>query len=341
MVEIESSISVEELNKYKERALKKLGAEIAIDGFRKGHIPENILLAKIGEMPFLNETAEMALSDIYPVLILKNKIDAIGRPQITITKMAPGNPVEFKIKTAVLPECLLPDYKKIAQKINGEKQEKIEVLDKEVADAIAQIQRTKSGKVEAPQIKKGGEKTDTPKLPELTDEFVKKMGAFKNVADFKNKIRENIKQKKEQRARENKRARIIDGLLAETKIVLPEIIIATETERMFAQVKNDISRMGLKFDKYLEHLKKTEEDLRKELAPEAEKRAKIQMILDKIIKEEKIKPTEEEIKKNVAAILEQHRKVPNQNEQIKEENIRPYVEMVLSNQEVFKLLEKA
>lgn len=336
-VEIKSSISVEELNKYKEKAIKELGAEVSIDGFRKGHIPEDVLVRKIGEMTILNQMAEMALSDIYPIIVLENKIDVIGQPQITITKMTPHNPVEFKITSAVLPQFELPNYKEIAKKINLEKIEKIEVNDKEVEDTLIQIQKAHTVQNAPP---KSTEKSNPPKadeqsskLPEINDEFVKKLGAFKDVADFKIKLKETIKKDKENKAIEVKRVRMMDSILAETKINLPQIIIESEAERMLAQTKADITRMGLQFDKYIEHLKKTEEDLKKELQPEAEKRAKIQFVLDKIIKIENIKPDEEEVKKNVEQILKQHK-------ESKPEIVQPYIEMVLSNQEVFKLLEK-
>ncbi|MEA2113007.1 MAG: trigger factor [Patescibacteria group bacterium] len=325
-VEIKSSISVEELNRYKEGALKKLGEEISMDGFRKGHIPENILKEKLGELAILNQMAEMALADIYPLIVVENKIDVIGHPQVTITKLAPDNPVEFTVKSAIFPQFELPDYKKIAKKINSEKQEVIEVKDEEMETAIKQIQKVN----QSPEAIK--EETREGNV-ELTDEFVKKLGDFKDVDDFKNKLKENIKLEKTNKAGEAKKVKIMDKILTETKLELPEIIIKDETERLLNQTKADITRMGLQFDKYLEHLKKTEEDLRKELQPDAEKRAKIQFILDKITKTEKIEVDKGEVEKNIKEILKQHKEA-------KEENVRPYIEMVLSNQEVFKLLEE-
>ncbi len=332
-VEIETSISIEELEKRKEQAIKNLGSEIKIDGFRKGHIPNKTLIKKIGELPLLNEMAQLAISDIYPMVILQNNIKAIGQPQITLTKIALGNPVELKITVATMPEFKLPDYKKIAKKINSEKEEKIEVTEKEIENTITHIQKTNAPKPEITKDAKGVEKAEEPKLPEITDEFVKKLGDFKDVADFKIKLKENIKKEKEMRAVETKKVKTMDTILEQTKIELPQIIIDSEVDRMLAQTKSDITRMGLVFDKYLEHLKKTEEEFRNEIKPEAEKRAKIQLILDNIIKEEKIIPEEKEVEKNVEELLKQH-------PEAKKEQVKPYVQMVLSNQEVFKLLEK-
>ena len=58
----------------------------------------------------------MALSEYYPKILEENKIDAISRPEISITKLARKNPLGFKIKTATMPEMKLPDYKQIAKK---------------------------------------------------------------------------------------------------------------------------------------------------------------------------------------------------------------------------------
>lgn len=324
-LEIIASISKEELENKKAQAVKNLSSEIKIDGYRSGHIPESVLIKNIGEMPLLNEMAELALSDIYPIIVLENNIQAIGRPEITITKMAPNNPVEFKIKVAIMPEFTLPDYKKIAKKISSEKTEKIEVSDKEVEDTLMHIRKMNS-------IPK--ENNQEPEIPELNLDMVKKLGDFKNLEDFKVKLKENILKEKEMQGREIKRIKIMDAILEKSSLDIPEIIIEGEIDRMLAQTKSDISRMGLNFDKYLEHLKKTEEDLRKELKPEAEKRSKIQLILDKIIQEEKITPNKEEMDKTVGELMKQH-------PEVKKEQVVPYVQMVLSNQEVFKLLEKA
>ena len=116
-IEIKAEIPEKIISKYRDRAIKSLGKNVKIDGFREGHIPENILISKIGEQAILEEQAQMALADVYPVIIQNEKLNVIGRPEVTVTKIAPKNPIEFKIRTAVMPDIKLPDYKKIASKI--------------------------------------------------------------------------------------------------------------------------------------------------------------------------------------------------------------------------------
>src|SRR3989339_1828570 len=148
-VEIEGEIEVDIFESYFAKALKKLGENLKLDGFRKGKIPESVLLSNIPEISILEEMANMALSEYYPKILEDEKIDAISRPEISITKLARKNPLGFKIKTAVLPAIKLPDYKKIAQKVIAgvtDAEKNFEVTEKELKDTILDIRKSRAPK---------------------------------------------------------------------------------------------------------------------------------------------------------------------------------------------------
>ncbi len=332
-IEIVGSIPFEDLEKHRSLAVEKLGANISVDGFRKGKVPEKIIIEKVGEDAILNEMAELTLQLAYPEIIVKNKIDAITSPQITITKIAMGNPLEFKIKVTVMPEISLPDYNKIAEKEMGKKEDAIEVTKEELEKTIEQIQKNqKHIKKEGEEVTKEDLEKDKNELPELNDEFVKKLGDFKDVEDFKNKIKENIKHEKKHKQKEAKRIAILDQIIKETKVELPKILVEVEIRKMLAEMQENITRMGLQFDKYLEQIKKTEDDLKKEWRMDAEKRVKGQLVLNKIYVNEKLSLDESEVKKNVDILLSQYKNA-------KKENVEVYVKMMLANGEVFRFFE--
>lgn len=325
-IEIRAQISEKAILKYKERAIKQLSKNIKIDGFREGHIPESILLNKIGEQIILEEQAQMALSNAYPEIINTEKLNVIGRPEVIITKLAPNNPIEFKIKTAIVPEVILPDYKKISSKI--EKIKNIDnVTEKELEETLEQIKKGIAGR------KKDGDKnSQAGGEVELTDEFVKTLGEFKDLADFKTKIKESLIKEKGIRAKEKRRIDIVEAIIKETKIDIPKILIGSEIDKMMSQFKDDIVRMNMVFEEYLKKIKKTEDNLRTEWGNEAQKRAKLQLILNKISIQEKIKISEEDIKRETDNILKHYKNA-------KPENVRVYIESVLTNEKVFQLLE--
>ncbi|MDP6387990.1 MAG: trigger factor [Candidatus Pacebacteria bacterium] len=326
-IEIKAEIPEKIISKHKERAIGNLSKGVEIKGFRKGHIPENMLVEKIGEQAILEEEARMALTDIYPNIVKDKDIHVIGRPEIIITKIAPKNPVEFKIKTAIIPEIKLPDYKKIAGGVVLDNKNS-SVSETEVKEAIEQIKKGIAAQKKEGDPPVGGDKKEV----KLTDEFVKTLGDFKDVKDFETKIKENMKKEKEMKAREKRRAEIVEKIIEKLAIDLPRIIVDSELDKMLAQFRDDISRMKISFDEYLVKIKKTESDLRTEWEKDAEKRAKLQLILNKIADQENIKIPEEDIGREVGHVLEHYKNA-------KPENVRVYIETVLTNEKVFQFLE--
>ncbi|MAG12545.1 hypothetical protein CL630_01905 [bacterium] len=359
-VEIEGEIPADEFESYYKKTVQKLGKDAELPGFRKGHVPENVLVEKLGENAVLHEMANMALANVYPKFIIENKIEAIGKPEITITKIARNNPLGFKAKTAVLPEFELSDYESIAAKAVSNTDEDILVTDEDIAGVIEQIRKsrqqsqayadfTQTGAGEGKENSDGAilgadgqplaqkhENTEAQKqneLPELTDEFVKQLGDFENIADFKKKIRENLIHEKTAKAKDKKRIAIIDGILEKTSILLPSILIESELDRMLARFKNNISAMGHTFEDYLKQIKKTETETREGWRKDAEKSVKTQLILQKIAETEKIKVPEVELDKEVEHITKHH---PDADK----ERARQYVEGMLLHEKVFQFLER-
>jgi len=235
---------------------------------------------------------------------------------------AAQNPLGFKIISAIVPEIELPDYKAVAKEAL-KKKEPAEVSDKEIDDLLLELRKARAVKDE-----KSGEQI----IPEMTDEFARTLGDFKNVSALKEKARENMKMEKEWRAKEKVRLMIADGIALKTKAEIPDILSLSETGKMIPRIKDDVEKMGLKFEDYLKNVKKTEEELVKEWLPEGEKRAKIELALMKIAGAENIKPTEEEIEKEAKHVLEHYKDA-------KEERVREYVASLLTKEKVFEFLE--
>jgi trigger factor len=342
-IEIEGEIPEDIFEGYFNKALKILGENIKIDGFRKGKIPEAVLLQNIPEISILEKMAELALNEHYPKIITDEKIDVIARPEITITKLARKNPLGFKIKTAVLPEIKLPDYKKIAKKILGEvtdAEKNIVVSDEDLENTIKDILKSRAPKKHVADVpaealaKEGGEVVEDIKeeLPEFNDEFVKNLGPFKDVADFKDKLKINIKLEKENAQKEKTRVKIIEKIIEDSELELPEILVEIEVNKILQRMEADITQMGLKFEDYLKHLNKTIEDLRKDFRGDGEKKAKLGLLLNEISKVEKITADPELVAKEVAAILEHYKDADPERAQMHAEN-------VLTNEKIFQFLE--
>lgn len=345
MVKIAGEIPYEELAKERTGAIKHLGQNLKIDGFRAGHVPENMLVKHLGEMTILTEMAERAIHHFYPHILEAHNIAAIGYPKIEITKIAQGNPLGFTAKVAIVPEFSLPEYKKLVKDLNANKAS-ITVTDEEVEEKAKDILRQKAAfdrikakadpsELPTPESTAVSSETDLP-VPELTDEVAQTLGQpgqFTTVADFKAKLREHLEIEKKNEVTSNHRAKLTDTIIDATTIELPQILIDSELGQMFGQMEEDLSRSGLKMEDYLAHIKKTKDDLRKEWSAPAEKRAKLQLVLNAIAKEEKILPDEQKLKEEVTQLLTHYKDADPY-------RVELYVASVMQNEAVLKMLEE-
>ncbi len=344
-IEIDGELDADIFESYFTKALKKLGENVALDGFRKGKVPENVLLSKIPEISILEEMAEMALAEHYPKILEQEKIDAISHPQISITKLARKNPLGFKIKTATMPDFTLPEYKNIAKEIlrsdlGNSKRSDFEVTNEDVENTIMDIRKSRAPKKHVAEHvhdenvphEHKEEEIKEEDLPAFNDEFVQALGPFTDVMDFKTKLKENIKIEKENAQKEKTRLKMIEKIIDATKIEVPEILIDLEVNKILYRMESDITTMGLKFEDYLKHLNKTIEDIKKEFRGDGEKKAKLALVLNKISTEEKIVADEEQIAKEVAQILAQYKDAD-------PGRVRLHAENVLINEKIFQFLE--
>jgi FKBP-type peptidyl-prolyl cis-trans isomerase (trigger factor) len=336
-LEIIGEITAEKMALMREKALNKLKANLEVSGFRKGNVPDAIAISKIGEMALLEEAAEIALSEEYPNILEENKIDAIGRPEITITKIAPGNDLEFKVKTSLLPEVKLSDYKKISKKLIADENSSLDASDAEIDDVLKNIQKNIAHQKMHEDLGIDEHSHDHAEikdedLPPIDEAFIKGLGDFKDLSDLRSKIKENIIKEKELKEKDKKRTEILEKIMTDSKIELPKIIIEGELEKMLAQFKDDIARSGISYEDYLKHIKKTEEEIKNEWKDTAVKRAKSQVILNTIAKDEGIAAKEEDVKKEMEHILAHYKDADRF-------RVRMYVETFLTNELVFQFLE--
>lgn len=331
---IEGELSAESLTAQRKNALDKFQTMFAIDGFRKGHIPEKILIERVGELGITEEEGSLALEKSYEEIIKEAGVAAIGQPKVSITKIAPGQPMGFKIETAVSPEVTLPDYKKLAKKAMAGNED-VAVEDKDVEDALQDIRRS----VAHQKFHETHGDTEhhnhdirEDELPEVTDEFVKGLGKFEGVEDFKTKLRANILNEKQVKAREKKRLEAIDAIIAETKVEVPEILVESELVKMVGQFKDSISEMGMTYEEYLKKINKTEDDIQNEWRDEAKKRATIQIILNRIAEKESLQADSSEVKHQADQLATFYKEAD-------PTRIYAYVETMMQNEKVWKFLE--
>lgn len=140
-LELTVELSPEEFAPYIVKGAEKASKDVKIEGFRPGKAPLNILKQKVGDMTILEEAANIAIRKTIDEVIAKNtkEYQAIGQPQVNVSKLAPNNPLEYKIILSLLPTVSLGKYKDLDLKT-----EEAEVNDSEVMKALTGLQETRA-----------------------------------------------------------------------------------------------------------------------------------------------------------------------------------------------------
>ena len=134
-------------------------------------------------------------------------------------------------------------------------------------------------------------------LPELTDEFVKEFSkeAASTVAEYKGKLKEEIKLEKENLAEKSYSDKVISTAVENAKLSVPEKLVEQEVNSMFEQFTGNLSRQGLSFDLYQQFTGKGEAELKAEMKSDAENKIKTSFVLGEIAEVEKVEVTEADI----------------------------------------------
>lgn len=112
-VTLEIKTSHEQLTHGKDVVLKKFAKSISVPGFRKGHIPLNIVEKNIDQAVFHNEVIEHILNDAYSDALTKESLRPVTQPEITLTSFVPFTELTFKAVVTILAPIKLPDLTKI------------------------------------------------------------------------------------------------------------------------------------------------------------------------------------------------------------------------------------
>nr|WP_307774961.1 trigger factor [uncultured Cetobacterium sp.] len=141
--------------------------------------------------------------------------------------------------------------------------------------------------------------------PELNDEFAKEAG-FESLDDLKAKKTEEIKTREEARVQNNFVGKLIQKLVAESKIEVPKSMVVREVENRMAEMNQQLAMQGMDFDQYLKMTGMTKEQAFNQIAPMAHNKVQVDLLLEAIAKSENIEVSEEELNNRTTEIAKMY-----------------------------------
>lgn len=408
-VKITIKFDGEEWKNAQTQAYLKTRGRFAINGFRKGKAPKNVIENVYGKGVFYEDALNTMFSENYGKILDKeeSKFTVVGDPDVSVEKLEDEG-VTLVAIVPVKPEVKISSYKgmKIKQFAYTVKDEEVDAEIKRVQernarnvpvegraaengdianiDFVGTVDGVKfdGGEAEGFDLTLGsgqfipgfeeqvvgmnvGESKDVnvtfpenyqaealkgkaavfavklnklqaKELPELTDEFIKDATGSATVEEYKVKAKERLQAQADKRATDATENSILEAIAANTEAEIPQAMIEREIDGLVKKFEYQLMYQGLKLQEYLEFLKVTEADFRKNYEEQAKKNVMNQLIISQIIKEENVEATEEEVD---AKIAEQAASVEKTAEEYKKNMDPRQVEYIRSDIIITKLFD--
>ncbi len=158
-------------------------------------------------------------------------------------------------------------------------------------------------------------------LPKIDDEFAKDVSEFDTLDELKNSIKEKLDTENTEKAKYETEEEAIKAVCDNTKLDIPNGMIELEIDNMIKDMENRLSYQGLNLNQYLQIMGKTEAEIRDNFKEQAERNIKSRLVLEAIVKAEKIEATPEEIDEKIKEMAKQYGRKEDEllaNEQLKE-----------------------
>lgn len=137
-------------------------------------------------------------------------------------------------------------------------------------------------------------------LPSLTDEYVKKHAGSETVAAYMERVKERLENKAKNDSRDQTENSILQAICATCECEIPQAMIDSEVDVIVRDFAQRLAYQGLQLKDYIEYMGQTMEQFRAQFAEQAKSRVLTQLVIEKIIKDEKITATQEEIDAKLA-----------------------------------------
>lgn len=185
-------------------------------------------------------------------------------------------------------------------------------------------------------------------LPELDEEFTKNWGA-KDLEELRSRIKESLVQEAKSKEDEQYMNAVVEKVVDQAKAEIPSSLIEQEQDNMLHEMKHDVAKQGMEFAKYLETVKKTEQELKDSWKEFAEKRVKTNLVIAKVRELEQVEVSKEEVMAEIERLANNPQTLmqnPEEAEKLRTELLtekgQDYVKHILMNRKaVEKLMEYA
>ena len=142
-------------------------------------------------------------------------------------------------------------------------------------------------------------------LPELDDEFADEVSEFSTMAEYREDVKKNLAEKKEKEAKDKKEDAVIEAIIKDSKMDIPDAMIETQARTMVNDYARRLQSQGLSLEQYFMFTGLDMDKFTEQMKEGARKRIESRLILEAVVKAENFEVTDEEYEKELERIAEE------------------------------------
>ena len=220
----------------------------------------------------------------------------------------------------------------VGMKVNEEKDVKVTFPQEYFSEAL-------KGKPAVFKVKL--HKVEEKVLPDVDDEFASNVSEFETLADYKADIKKHLQENLDARLKREDENNIIEAVVKASEVEIPDVMVENQLDMFIQDFATRLSYQGFKLEDYLTQMNMSEKDLRDERREQAKETVKTRLVLEEIVKQEKLDVTEEELDKKLSEMADKYKKsLDEYKKSLGERNIAYFKNDILMNK-LLKLLTES
>ena len=141
-------------------------------------------------------------------------------------------------------------------------------------------------------------------LPELDDEFASEVSEFETMAEYREDVKKKLTEKKETEARDKKEEAVIEAIIADAKMEIPDAMLETQQRQMVEDFAQRLSMQGLTLEQYYQFTGLDHDKMLEQVKPTALKRIQSRLVLEAVAEAEDMTTDDADYDKEVTRLAE-------------------------------------
>ena len=177
-------------------------------------------------------------------------------------------------------------------------------------------------------------------IPAIDDAFASDVSEFDTLEELKKDTKAKIKEEKEKAAERELEEKLVDEVVKNSEVEIPEVMVNNQISRGVEEMKRSLAAQGMSYEMYLAYVGMDDKQFRDSRKADTEKQIRTTLVLNELVKQEKITAEESDIEAKIEELAKNMKKKPAELKKTMNPSQREVIENNIISEKVINLLKE-